>query len=285
MRRPNLRSAATLVAAGLLASFVSPAGAAQDPQLALLAYRTTTGAASLRLQVDAPPGKHPSVITVVMATVSRGRLARIDLATTLLSGAADRAQVRAGGQRAVLCDNGVCAADTETTSAGLALSVRNEAGDDALNVVFVAAGGPSIYSVANLDGWAVKRVRLPFRWVSGEQVAPAGAYVLGAGVEAFTEASAPGGATGSIAVSDPPCSEATSGVVSRGAGTLTLDGGKTHPTFTCPADRTTLASWAVGRTTWRVHGTAAGDATQSDARLFVLDLPKTLPVPRSWPWR
>lgn len=276
--------------AGVLVSAVVAVGAAvpaeaAGQQIGLIAYRTTTGAASLELQVDAPPGKQPSVIAMALATVDRGRIERLDLAGVLLSGEADQAQVRANGGHTVLCERGVCALDTSTQTAGSAVSIVNDAGDDRYNVFVVVARGRSVSYRATTKGWAVKRVSLPYRVVEGRQVADAGAYALGSGVERFKEASAPGGATGSIAISEPPCSEAASGVVSRGAGTLTLDGGVERDTFTCPTERGALSAWATRRTTWRVHGDVNGDTTMAGARLFVLDLPKSLPVPKSWPWR
>lgn len=274
-----------LILAGSLGHFTVPAAAAPEQQLVLVAYRTTTGAASLDLQIDAPPGRRPSVIAIVMATVDRSRITQIDLAGVLLSGAADRMQVRANGQRTTLCEKGVCLADTSTQSAGSAVTIRNAAGDDELNVMFVVARGASVSYRATPKGWAIKRIAMPFRVVAGEDTATAGAYGAGSGAEISADVSATGGGTGSIAVSEPPCSESTSGAVSRGVGTLTLEGGRTKPTFTCPTSRGALASWAERRTTWRVTGKAVGETTQSDARLFVMDLPRRLPLPSRWPWR
>lgn len=289
LSKPTSMRARTVVAAfvagGVLAPITPSASAAPDRQLALIAYRTTTGAAALDLQVSAPPGSKPSIIAMVVATVERSRIASLDLAGVLLSGEADRVQVKANGSRTTLCDEGVCMADTSTQTAGSAITIRNEAGDDRYNVMFVVARGASVTYSAKAKGWAIKRVTLPYRIGAGADTAVTAAYALGSGAEVFGDVSAPGGASGSIAVSEPPCSESVNGTVSRGAGTLTLDGGVTRPKFTCPTDRGALASWALRRTTWRVHGTMAGETTQAGARLFVLDLPKKLPTPRNWPWR
>jgi len=276
---------AAALASGLLAQMAGSVSAAPDRQLALIAYRTTTGAAALDLQVDAPPGSKPSVIAMVVATIDRSRIVSLDLAGVLLSGEADRVHVKANGGGTTLCDEGVCMADTSTQSAGSAITIRNDAGDDRYNVMFVVARGASVTYSAKAKGWAIKRVTFPYRITAGADTAIAAAYGLGSGAEVFGDVSAPGGTTGSIAVSEPPCSESYNGTVSRGAGTLTLDGGVTRPTFTCPADRGALASWSRRKTTWRVHGTMAGETTQAGARLFVLDLPKALPTPRNWPWR
>ncbi|HVF06554.1 MAG TPA: hypothetical protein VNA20_17065 [Frankiaceae bacterium] len=281
----NRRFVTSVVAAAAFAVSAPPVHAGGDRQLVLMAYRTTRGAASLALQVDAPPGKQPSVIAMVVATVDRGRIESIDHAAAVLSGEADSAQVRANGSRTVLCESGACVLDTSTEIAGGAVRIDNDAGDDRWNVLFVVARGRSATYRATAKGWTVKRVSLPFRVVTGQQATDAGAYAVGAGVEVFRQAAAHGGGTGSLAVAEPPCSEATTGAVSRGIGTLTLDGGVKSDTYTCPADRGALAGWATRRTTWRVHGTAAGDSTMAGARLVVLDLPRSLPVPRTWPWR
>jgi hypothetical protein len=278
------RSLALAATAALLgAAVVTPARAA-DWQVALLAYRTTRGAGSLEIQVGATPGDQPSAVAVVVGRVAHGRLAEVGFAEAQAFGAANHAQVRGNGGSTVLCDAGACAADTTTLDAGLALTVTSKAGDDLPNVVLVVAQGPKVVYTESHRGWAVKRITLPFRWVTGQDSAVLGAWAMGSGAEVFTDASLKGGATGSVAIGRLPCSAAAVGLVGRGVASATLDGGRAPRSTSC-AGSPRVAAIADGRTTWRLHGNAAGDTTDADLRLLVLDLPRTLPFPRTYPWR
>jgi hypothetical protein len=102
-------------------------------------------------------------------------------------------------------------------------------------------------------------------------------HVGASGVERFESASLPGGRHGSLAVGLPPCSIAASGLVFRGVGTVTLDGGVRPESFTCPTSDVLPASYAARATTWRLHGNVTGESTGMDTRLFVVDLPARLP--------
>lgn len=269
----------------LLGTSVPVAVAAPDEVVALLAYRTTTRGASLQLTVSTVPGRETGFIASALVSVEDSRLTSVDLAGAVLTGTADQVQVTRDGERTALCDHGVCHADQRTMASMMGLSTWTEAGEDGYNAVLVLAKGARVRWSAKTDGWAVRRVpTYAHRFVSGQQAGEVGAYGLGSGVEAFTDASLPGGRYGSIGLAAPPCSQADV-AVARGVGSVTLEGGETTPSFTCPASRVRLASWADGRTTWRLHGVAVGDTSMADGRLFVLDLPKRLAFPARWPWR
>lgn len=271
--------------ATVLAVLPGVSRAAPEETVGLLAYRTTTRAASLQLQVDAVPGDRPAVVASVFATVERGRITKSPDGSVMAFGAGDRARVTVDGNVVRLCDHGVCAVDGTTTAAGMGLTVTNRAGETGVNVVLLTVRAPRVTYRVEAKGWAVKRVPTSFRWVGGDGVALGGSYALGHGVEAFSDASAPGGRFGSVGIATAPCSQSTTGVVSRGVGTITLDGGRTRPSLTCPTSDNTITSWADAATEWQVSGTAFGDTTLAEARLFVQDLPRKLATPSNWPWR
>jgi hypothetical protein len=280
-----MTSLRVLLAATLLTTTVAvPAAAEPEEYVGLLVYRTTAGAARLDLDVDLPPGQRPSYVVFGLFTASRGRLTRLDWGGATVFGQGEQTQVYGDGGRTVLCDHGVCATDTRVLSAGTSIEGSAAAGDPSMNLLFFAARAREVrYRLAG-HGWAVRRVHLPSRYVAGDDVAKAGAYALTTGAEVSGEARAPGGGYGSVGIGVAPCSQTGTGLVSRGAGRVTLDGGTARATFTCPSDVGRLWAWAPRRTVWHLHGTAAGETQFAEGRLFVLDLPKTLPVPRDWPW-
>lgn len=280
---------ALLSALVVLASLVTSAAAApsRDQAVGILAYRTTTDAGSLDIQVVAPPRPgRPSFVGTVMTHVERSRVTAVSHGAADAAGTSDEVEAWGAGHAASSCEHGYCYLAGSTIHAETWVSLSNPAGSGGTNVVFIVARGPEIRFSYKATGWAVKRVPLSYRWVSGDDTASVAVHGRGNGVEVFDgEATLPGGRFGSVAVATAPCSESTSGLVSRGIGTMTLNGGRTTPSLTCPTDDQTIASYALHTTAWRAAGTVAGDTNTSEARLFVLDLPKTLAVPKNWPWR
>lgn len=283
-RRHRFRCFLGVAAVALAIAPAQSLAAPPDQTVVLMVYRTTTQPGSLELSVSAPPGSGRSAVATAYLDVEGPDITNVIDGSAVAFGAADDARVTAGGESVRLCDHGACAADAETWTAGFGLSMTNPEGMDGVNVVLVAARGPRISYSYRLKGWAIRRVSTQVRWVPGGDAALVGAYGSGSGVETFEQTTAPGGRYGSVAVAVAPCSQASTSV-SRGAGLLTLEGGWTRPSVGCPTAENTMASWASSATTWRVTGTAAGDTTLSDARLFVIDLPKALPTPMTWPWR
>lgn len=255
-------------------------------RVSFMLVRTSTDAsASMHLNLSVVPGERAAVYSVTFATLRRGRITSVDLAGASSPGASDHTQVRANGTSTSLCSRGVCQLDWETLTSGVGAGASG--GPNGPNVLFVVAqapGGSVGYSV-DLVGWQLIPTSFTYRWVNGVDSAAVGAFAGPYGVEAFTDASLRGGTSGSIAIAIAPCDANGTNAASKGIGRLTLDGGVTQPTFTCPLNANPVGSWATRATDWRVHGQVAGSAGGHDTRLFVLDLPPRLPLPKDWAWR
>jgi len=266
------------VAACLLAAHVPVAvSAAPLVTTTFVLRRTSPGPTSFELQVSVWNDTRGSFIGHVGARVERGR---VTLADALFSGSARRWEdttVTAGGTRASTCQVGVCHDDDVEGYHGLGTIHDDPTGKDPLTHVFVTLVGRKVQYEFHAKGWKLVRMPLTFRYLDGGETSPAFSKVGQNGVEVYEDGTLPGGRGGSIALGIPPCSTSSSGLVPRGAGTLTLDGGVSSESITCPTERIFPASYAPKATTWRFHGRAAGDTTGRDTRLYVVDIPARLP--------
>lgn len=272
-----------LLAAVALVAAVAPAapGAAAPPveRLALVLRRTTTGPSSFQLDVTVENRGSHGFVGGVGARFVRGKPVN---ALAMAAGTSQRwaySTLQVADRRWSTCEVGVCGdRDFGTQGFGSSYSDHGLNEDSATHFFVVAYGTKVDYSFSG-TGWkvATDRARLAYRFVDGAERSAASAHTGLRGVEVSGEYTAPGGRYGSLAIAIPPCSMSGSGVVSRGAGSVTLDGGAQPKTFVCPADRTWLSDYAAGPTTWRLHGTVAGDTTNQETRLFVVDVPARLP--------
>lgn len=240
--------------------------------------RTTTGPTSYTLDIGVDnDNTHGSFIGEVGARIVRRKVVGVTPSFAASSRRWEDSTLRVGDTRVSTCDVNICHDDKVTGYQGLGTTYVDAGEPDAPNFFFVVASGRRVAYTFRGTGWKLYRATLRYRYVDGAQNAPASAHAGAVGAEVFTESRAPGGRSGSLAVAIPPCSVAMSGLASRGAGQVTLDGGVRPARFTCPADRSFVGSYATAATTWRLHGTAAGESTGQDTRLFVLDLPTRLP--------
>jgi hypothetical protein len=156
----------------------------------------------------------------------------------------------------------------------VALGFGIDDSDESLyNRIYIPVRGRVSDLSFHATGWQLLRTPYPFRTVDGISSSSEAVSDDPYGVEVFEAASAPGGRHGSIAMGDPPCSTATSDVLARGVGTVTLAGGRHPSSLTCPTDTGELVDITMRPTRWTLKGTVAGDTTQRNTRLLVLDLP------------
>lgn len=149
---------------------------------------------------------------------------------------------------------------------------------DAFNRFYIVEEGPASVTF-RANGWQLRRVSLSYRYVTDAAADADGIFTGDQGYELFRSATATGGAFGSIATGDPPCSNSTAGIglsPPRGLGTATLSGGNRSSSLTCPTNiGTPLLTGSAGtRMNWRLTGPVVGDSTFAHVPLFVLDLPR-----------
>ncbi|HVF05324.1 MAG TPA: hypothetical protein VNA20_10815 [Frankiaceae bacterium] len=130
--------------------------------------------------------------------------------------------------------------------------------------VFVVLRGAASSVEVTGRGWRLRRWSGETR-IAGDDAVSAG--VPFAGARAFQQASARGGASGSLALGQLPCDGV--GLVGAGAGAAQLTGGAAPVLTTC-ASAAPAAAVATGATTWTLDGAAAGLA-DVPARLVVID--------------
>ncbi|HEX8001110.1 MAG TPA: hypothetical protein VF519_00275 [Mycobacteriales bacterium] len=267
--------AATAVAATVLPA-PAPSSAKPIKTVTFVLRRTAHGASSYDLQVGVWGDGRGSFIGVVGAVTSRGRVTGAEAQLTGSTGRWRGAAVAAYGTRWSSCAAAPCDDDMEVYR-GVGSTLDDTEGTDPVTHVFVVLVGTRVEYEFHANGWTLVRTPLAFRYLDGLDTAPAYARADGVGAETYTDGRLPGGQRGSIALGIPPCSTSLVGIAPRGVGRLTLDGGVSPVSVTCPTDRVFPASYAPGPTTWRFHGAATGDATARDTRLFVVDLPARLP--------
>ena len=267
------------IVAALLATAV-PGAAIAEPPLTTLTFvlrRTSPGPTSFQLSASVWNDGRGSFIGHIGAAAKNGR---VTAAEALMSGSAGRwknSTLTAGGKHWSSCDIGVCHDSSIDGYHGLGTTFDDKQGDDPTTHIFVVIVGlrPSYEFTGH--GWKLVKLPLSFRYLDGEETSPAFVKAHVAGAELYLDGSLEGGRHGSLAMGVPPCSTAVLGLVPRGVGTVTLDGGVDSESVTCPIDRLLPASYATRGTTWRFHGTVAGDTLSRDTRLFVVDLPARLP--------
>jgi hypothetical protein len=265
----------------LAASFAATAEAAAPPLVTrtLVLRRTSSGPTSFQLNVSVLADSRGTFIGAMGARADRGRVTSATAVTASTTRRWDNSTVETGPFRFTACDVGVCHGNQIEGYHGLGSAYRDQGIEDtgALTHVFVAMVGKDAAYEFTGKGWTVQVLRFGFRYLDGGDTSADFAHFGAVGVEAYSDGSLIGGRHGSLAMGVPPCSLTGTGLVFRGVGTVTLDGGVRPESFTCPTSRILPASYATRATTWRLHGTVAGDATGMDTRLFVVDLPARLP--------
>jgi hypothetical protein len=151
---------------------------------------------------------------------------------------------------------------------GLAAGVSN-------HWVFVLT--PNVHIAFHGHGWLLHRSMTPTRLVIDVQADDNEVNVIGESASVFSTASADGGSGGSLAQAVPPCSNAHVPPLREGVGTFTLTGGTRLARQQCPglAIGQAIGGWAPRATTWRASGPVLGASTLSNARLLVVDTPKS----------
>ena len=279
MRRVRLLAAVALAAAVLP---VTPGTAAPPVErLGLVLRRTTNGPSSWTLNVSiANDHTNGSFVGGAGARFVRGKPVNAIALAAASSRRWEDSTLQVGDVRVSSCTVGVCGDDRVLGAKALGSTYSDDGlNEDAATHFFVVAYGRDVSYTFRGRGWQVVTDRAPlaYRYVDGGEHSVASSHVGLYGVEVSGEYAARGGRHGSLALAFPPCSVAASGIVSRGVGAVTLDGGAEPKTFVCPADRAYLSDYAPRATTWRLHGPAAGETTLQETRLFVLDVPARLP--------
>lgn len=268
------------VAAALVSAGLAPAHAAGPQRVSFVLKRVWSGRPTsydlqLGVELDHTYG---GFIGDVGGYFSRGRPVSSE---TSYFGSVRRWEndtVQVGNTTFTTCQAGLlCYGDDDPGMYGLGSTYADNGESHAPNYYFVVATGRHVEYTFHGTGWTLVRTPLTSRYLDGGDTGAAAVHVLQSGVEVYGDGSLPGGRYGSIGAGKPPCSLAASSLVSRGVGSVTLEGGVDRPEFTCPTSRVMLSSYATGPTTWRLRGTAVGDNTMADSRLFVLDLPRRLP--------
>lgn len=139
---------------------------------------------------------------------------------------------------------------------------------------------PNVHITFHAKGWVLHRLDTAARVVTDTQADDYEVNVLARSVSAFSSASAPGGSRGSMAEAVPPCSNADVAPAREGVGSITLAGGVDTPQESCPgiAFGQAIGSWSPKATTWQVTGDVVGVSTLYNARLLVVDLPRSWSV-------
>jgi len=243
--------------------------------LTLLLVRTTSGPSQFNISLTAYAPKEGAFVGDIDVVARRGRV--VQTVSGSMGGLqSERDGASAGPIHFRTCRAMECGGGPEgLVGAGIGYSSRHSRGD--VNLLFLVLHGDDVSYKFEGSGWRVVSVPLTYRTVDTWDTSPVriSSGVYSAAV--VVGARAMGGDRGSVALAAPPCSISLAGVVSRGVGKVRLTGGATRPEFTCPIDRIPMGSYSNHKTTWSVDGRAAGDSTQSDTTLFVIDRPARLP--------
>ncbi len=296
--------AATMVASGFgtLAASPAPASNSIDDQVVIELVRTADDVpASFRLTVQHPPSRTSDSVTLGAAALLRTdeHGEAVDAYGLLASSYTRQSQPTAsvGGTQVNACTTtGVC--QPVFVALGSATLVTTEdTGADGFNRFYLVMQGFDILelgldadgwdlritgdaSVTLADGLAAESFGMDGGTVSARHVGSDGpgsveVVALGTrGVEAFTGATLPGKDSGSLAFTLPPCSSANV-PTGLGVGTVTLAGGQEAQQASCQPGSAAVSAAGVSSiaTDWTVEGLVAGDTTQQDVRLVVVDLP------------
>lgn len=272
---PARAAVAAVVLASLVASSPSTAAesrASGSVQLVVERVRNS-GPASFRLDLYLQPGKATGFVGSVATRLdARGRPLTVNPGIITSFNEHREPTAYASRNAVSTCAAGAC--ETGSTPIATATVTAEDEGPSSTPTVVVVAHAQAIRWTFTSKGYRLRRARPAFRYVTGRAATSVGVDYVGMGAEAYLGgATLPGGPNGSLAVAAAPCSTSGSGVVSRGAGRVTLTGGRADVRHTCPADDGWLGAEAHGRTTWRLDGTVAGDQDFRGARLMVVDLP------------
>lgn len=243
------------------------------------AVRTTAGPTSLEIQVAVPEGFNfqPAFVAAIGAVVTDGRVTGVVPGFSELYNGRPDPLVSASGVTVSGCDVGVCHSDGTAVSVDIFTS-QDSGGPGAMNRLYLVVEGPHPKVTLQSDGWTLQPTTFAYRYIDGSSSADVSVFAEQYGVEAFRSATLSGGVYGSMAQAAPPCSSgapvvggATTAQV--GVGQVTLSGGKSSPSSSCPSQTSTyIADWAAGATQWTLSGLVVGDATLQEVRLFVVDL-------------
>lgn len=281
-----MRRALGIVAAVVLLATLNtpPAMGASEPEARyhFEVVRTTTSASSFELTVDMSPPSGSDLDAYTAAVGFRtGETGAVEsvvgLGATAL-GATNEPGVFYDGTAVTTCTAaGVC--NAQPTFAAVTLVGHKDNGEaDALNRYYVVVEGKVALSDIRFEakGWVLAETSLETRYSDLRDAEGAAVTATpSVSANAFLSTQLAGGASGSLAMAAPPCSQATSGVVARGAGRMTLSGGTEDQVQMCPfvGGNGVLADHAPAATTWEASGLVAGDSTLHEGRLFVVDLP------------
>lgn len=282
------RTIRLLAAAGAATLAVAAPAAADAPKHeTYVAVRTTDAPATFTFSAEVPTETSASSVGFfgyVGARYADGKVTGAFPGEHLSYGHSDEPGLYAAGESATLCDAGQCGI-SRSRGAEKVFTISDDGGTDEANVYFIVVEGER----AKLNeftgtGWVLRKLPFGYRYVDGTQSTAVAAEEATAGVEVFVEATAPGGAGGSLGQAQPPCG-LTADLVWLGAGLLTLEGGAAEeaPQVGCPnAGHAVVADRAPAATTWTLSGVAAGHTLNTQTRLFVVDLPQgdpTRPAP------
>lgn len=271
------RLAGLLVGTGLLVATALPAESATASTGVVAGFelvRTSSGPTSFDFFVSATTPADGSFIGEIDATVHHARVSSVTPGGFTSQGRpADGATVV--GQPVSTCGALGCGGALQgIVFEDISYSSATSRGD--VNLIFVVAEGGKVSYRFHSQGWRLHRTTLRHHIVELASAGPVSARMSGYGAAVFTGATASGGAHGSVAEAVPPCSTSTIGAVSRGVGTIALNGGTSSPSSLCPVDTMPLAAFSPGATTWSATGDVVGDSTLVECPLFTIDLP---PIP------
>ncbi|MDX6216162.1 MAG: hypothetical protein QOG99_1746, partial [Frankiales bacterium] len=226
--------------AGTATGLTARASAPADGQTLVL-VRTTSGPASFSLTIQGSLDHEHSrgFDGAFSARVDGGRLTRIaSLGAEAFFYDSDP-EAKVAQNRVKVCRPlGGCIVN-RTLAYGIGIDSTDHGGSDVDNRLFVVEEGPANIQFHG-QGWTLRKVPLRYRYVLAADADADGAFTGVNSVEMFRRASLSGGPDGSAASAEPPCSTSTVGVaaepVPRGAGTITLSGGATPQSVTCPTN-------------------------------------------------
>ena len=279
----NARTTTRRMAAAVVAVAAVVAGGAETAQAAdtlkrerYMLVRTTDGPASFQISAGGSPGDGVDAFAgVIGARVEDGEAKAVFPGTHATYGRTDSTTVYGlGDEPTTACELGGPCTVLTTLGGGVQTYLSDDGGKDVPNRVYVVIEAAYIDFAVEAKGWELRPADFDYRYVDNLESDAIGASQNSRGVEVFFESTAPGGANGSVAQANPPCTRSVVNQVSRGVGRMTLDGGPSSPTFTCPLDTDLIGDFARGATTWRAHGYIAGQNDLANTHLFVVDLPK-----------
>lgn len=286
MGRSTARVAVCLALVGLMSPSRIDARAVAPAMSRFMLVRTTSGPSWYELSLGASALQdRPAFIGFVSTLASGVRIAKVGHASTNSLYTEDPVDAGAAGYKTSLCDRSnhqfqLCWAQGGPGSvSGLMFllatynSGASSKGDD--NLVFIVTQGVTVGETFRSKGWKLVRLPIAYRTNDVTSASLLRANVDLVGADVFTSTRAWGGRYGSIAVATPPCSYVGVGV---GVGSFSLAGGANPVSAICPLiEADSIAMSAPRSTTWNFSGLVAGVNLLSKNRLFVLDLPKTLP--------